>query len=88
MVIILKCIEMKKIIKIIGILICLVVLFLNISLNKTSSKTNTDLSVLIVTNNADAECWPFIDQFWGECSLDQCFTTSNWPKVDCDPTRF
>jgi hypothetical protein len=47
---------MKKIIKIIGILVCLMVLFLNLSLNRTNSPGHTDLSKLIVVNEANAEC--------------------------------
>jgi hypothetical protein len=80
---------MKKIIKIIGILFGIAVLFFNVSLNKTNSRTNTDLSKLIVTNVADAECWPWnpTTETHGVCVIDQCFFSVPDDK-ECDPMHW
>lgn len=63
---------MKKIIKITGIIVCMAVLFLNISLNHKGNTVNIDLSKLIKANEADAECGPFFVAH-GHCLADECY---------------
>jgi hypothetical protein len=80
---------MKKTIKIIGITACAAVIFFNVSLNHKNYAGNIDLSKLIVTNQADAECIyniQFPELNHGRCSplTGNCYW--NWPyDFDCDP---
>lgn len=80
---------MKKIIKITGILVCIAVLFLNISLNHKSSTGNIDLSKLIVANQADAECiYNPAGPEWNHGRCSQLTGNCYWDPdgVDCDWT--
>jgi hypothetical protein len=82
---------MKKTIKIIGIIACAAVILLNVSLNHKNSAGNIDLSKLIVTNQADAECiydWKIPELNHGRCSslTGNCYW--DWPDYqDCDPEQ-
>ena len=83
-------VRMKKVIKITGILVCMAVLFLNVSLNHKSSTGDLDLSKLITANKADAECFNDIPELNnGRCS----YLTGNcywdWPQhQECDSSRW
>mgnify|MGYP000957847682 CR=1 FL=1 len=79
---------MKKAIKILGTVLCVVVLFLNLSINGKNEVGDTSLSVLL--NNADALCYdnesfPMCNT--GRCNIysENCYQVFN-PEGDCDPT--
>jgi len=73
---------MKKIIKIIGIIICIAVLVLNISFNYKTSSDNIDLTKLL--KEANATCAEITDNtvFKGHCMADDCYDTGH--NLDCN----
>jgi hypothetical protein len=81
---------MKKAIKILGTLLCAVVLFFNLSINGSSNVGDTDLSTLL--NKADAICEynesiPSLNT--GRCNIysENCYQVFD-PEGDCDPYKF
>jgi|BioPla2DNA2_1021312.scaffolds.fasta_scaffold90303_2 hypothetical protein len=79
---------MKKAIKILGTVLCAVVLFFNLSINGKSSTGDTNLSVLL--NKADAECeqGEIPEMNKGKCYQisGNCFWNPDYDE--CDPTAF
>lgn len=79
---------MKKILKIVGVLICGAVLFLNLSINTKGKSENLDLPRLKLMQEANAECWPMSENgggLPGHCMAESCFWTDH--DFDCDYTR-
>ena len=77
---------MKKLIKIAGVLVCIAVLFLNVSFNRGETSVNVNLSKLVVTNHADAECIPINDNTWmvGVCWALECgIPVPPWESPNC-----
>ena len=80
---------MKKAIKILGTLLCAVVLFFNLSINGKGSAGDTNLSTLM--NKADAVCYESTfgpDFNFGRCNVysENCY--SQFELGDCDPTQW
>ena len=48
----------KSVIQITGIIVCITLLYFNLSLNGKSNAINTNLSALVKTSEANAECIP------------------------------
>ena len=77
-------ITMKKIIKIAGGLICVTVLFFNVSLTKNINAENTDLTSITKLNTANAEC---VSTGWnaGYCWWAADICVHNISGTECDP---
>ena len=78
---------MKKIISILGVAICAMVLFFNVSINGKNNANDTDLTKVMMSNEANAECvWNPGGDIWnhGYCSE---FGWCNWDPegTACDP---
>ena len=80
---------MKKTIKILGTLLCAVVLFFNLSINGKGSAGDTSLSTLM--NKADAVCYD--NESFPMCNTGRCnIYSENCYQIfelgNCDPTYF
>ena len=80
-----------KVLKVIGIVTCLVAaLFVNANIETNKGTKDVDLTKLVTTTEANAECIPagFKELNNGRCSLmNNCFWDPNSKNADCDYTR-